>query len=164
MDRARAVFNDRLDGASPQDLARPSRDTRWSNEQLLFHMLFGYLITRALLVVMRLVSRLPVPLRRGFASLLDTAKRPFDTVNYWGSCAGAKVFGHRRMGMRFDRAIESLQRRLAADSEAELRRSMPYPSRWDPFFPDVMTRAGLYRYPIQHFDFHRKQLTLTRAP
>ncbi|MET9856811.1 hypothetical protein ABZY57_28240 [Streptomyces sp. NPDC006450] len=32
--------------------------------------------------------------------------------------------------------------------------------RRDPFFKDFMTLADLYRYPTQHFDFHRRQLTL----
>ncbi len=34
------------------------------------------------------------------------------------------------------------------------------PVRWDPFFQDFMTLADIYRYPTQHFDFHRPQLTL----
>ncbi|WP_405669467.1 hypothetical protein [Streptomyces sp. NBC_00055] len=38
---------------------------------------------------------------------------------------------------------------------------MRHPTRWDPLFRDVMTVADLYRYPTQHFDFHRAQLTLT---
>ncbi|MFF3336201.1 hypothetical protein ACFYWX_42905 [Streptomyces sp. NPDC002888] len=37
---------------------------------------------------------------------------------------------------------------------------MHYPTRWDPFFRDVMTIADLYRYPTRHFGFHRRQLTL----
>jgi hypothetical protein len=37
--------------ATPADLARRSTVTKWTNEQLLFHMLFGYLIVRALLPV-----------------------------------------------------------------------------------------------------------------
>ena len=38
---------------------------------------------------------------------------------------------------------------------------MHYPTRWDPFFTGYMTLADLYRYPTRHYDFHRRQLTLT---
>ena len=37
---------------------------------------------------------------------------------------------------------------------------MYYPTRWDPFFTGYMTLADLFRYPTQHYDFHRRQLTL----
>jgi hypothetical protein len=40
---------------------------------------------------------------------------------------------------------------------------MSYPVRWDPFFKEFMTVADIYHYPSQHFDFHRRQLTLTGA-
>jgi hypothetical protein len=38
---------------------------------------------------------------------------------------------------------------------------MYYPTTWDPFFTGYMTLAALYRYPTQHFNYHRQQLTLT---
>jgi hypothetical protein len=37
---------------------------------------------------------------------------------------------------------------------------MRFPTRWDPFFTDVMTLTDVYHYATQHFDFHRRQLTL----
>jgi hypothetical protein len=36
---------------------------------------------------------------------------------------------------------------------------MHYPTRWDPFFIDYMTLADVYRFPTQHFHFHRRQLS-----
>jgi hypothetical protein len=41
MDHARATFHQLLNGASSSSLQRRSSGTRWTNEQLLFHMLFG---------------------------------------------------------------------------------------------------------------------------
>jgi hypothetical protein len=38
---------------------------------------------------------------------------------------------------------------------------MHYPARWDPFFTAYMKLAGLYRYPARHYDFHRRQLTVS---
>jgi len=37
-----------VDGATTAELRMPSNGTRWSNDQLLLHMLFGYLVVRAL--------------------------------------------------------------------------------------------------------------------
>jgi hypothetical protein len=44
LERARIEFRELLDKASAASLRRRSSGTRWTNRQLLFHMLFGYLI------------------------------------------------------------------------------------------------------------------------
>ena len=51
MEQARRDFRDLLAQADSASLRRQSDGTRWTNQQLLFHMLFGYLIVRALLVL-----------------------------------------------------------------------------------------------------------------
>lgn len=160
LDHAADDFRQLLTGATPQDLRRASDGTRWNNEQLLFHMLFGFLIVRALLPLVGFVSRMPRAAQRGFIKPLNVAQRPFDTVNYWGAVIGAKVFNHKRMGRRLDRVIALLHRHLDADSPAVLRRTMPYPTSWDPFFTTQMSRTDLYHYAYQHYEFHRRQLTL----
>ncbi|WP_369141796.1 DinB family protein [Streptomyces sp. R44] len=157
---ARRTFHALLGGATPSDLARPTSGTRWTNQQLLWHMLFGYLVTRVLLVLVRGFGRLPRGASKSFARVLDAGTRPFDVINYLGPCGAVKVFGPRRMGTAFDWITGSLARRLAKESERDLARGMHYPVRWDPFFKDFMTVADLYRYPTRHFDFHQRQLTL----
>lgn len=159
-ERARQTFHRLLDAASESDLARPTHRTRWTNEQLLWHMLFGYLITLRLLVLARLFGRLPSGAGKAFARLLDAGTVPFDFINYLGPCGAVKFYGPRRMGAAFDRLIDRLHGKLAAESEAGLARGMHYPVRWDPFFKDFMTLADIYRYPTRHFDFHRTQLTM----
>src|SRR6478736_118834 len=47
--RAQDDFHRLVARATPEDLRRCSRGTRWSNRQLLFHMLFGYIIVRTLM-------------------------------------------------------------------------------------------------------------------
>jgi DinB superfamily len=160
MERARQTFHRLLDNATVADLRRPSSGTRWTNEQLLFHMLFGYLIVRALLVLARIFGRLPGGASTAFARLLDAVRTPFHVINYAGSCLGARIVPCSRMGGKFDRVIAALQHRLAREPDAALRRGMHYPTSWDPFFTSYMTVSGLYRYPTRHFDFHRRQLTL----
>ncbi|MGK5555360.1 DinB family protein [Actinomadura kijaniata] len=160
LELARADFHHLLRIATKSDLARPSDGTRWTNEQLLFHMLFGYMVVLTLLRLVRLFGRLPDGASRAWARLLNSGTRPFDVVNYLGSCAAATFYNHRRMGAKCDRVIAALHRRLDQEDTVSLARGMYYPVRWDPFFRDYMTLADLYRYPTRHFDFHRRQLTM----
>ncbi len=161
MEQARQTFHRLLDQATDAGLRRRSNGTKWTNEQLLFHMLFGYLVTRALLVLARIFGRLPNGASRAFARLLETAQKPFHLINYLGSCAGARIIPYSHMRNRFDRVITALQASLQSAHDAALRRGMCYPTTWDPFFTGYMTLADLYRYPTQHFNYHRQQLTLT---
>ncbi|MDR0344852.1 MAG: DinB family protein [Nocardiopsaceae bacterium] len=160
LERARTDFHHLLSTATKTDLTMPTDGTRWNNEQLLFHMLFGYMIALALLGLVRMFGRLPSSANRTYARLLNATARPFHVINYLGPCAAVHVYGHQRMGAKFDRVIASLQRHLSRETAAELARGMHYPARWDPFFKDYMTLADLYRYPTQHYDFHRRQLTI----
>ena len=160
MGQDRATFRRLLDSATDADLRRPSNGTKWTNQQLLFHMLFGYLIVRTLLLLTKLFGRLPDRFSRAFARLLDAMRRPFHVINYLGSRVGGRVFGPARMGRTLDRVIANLQGHLTRESPTALRRAMHYPTSWDPFFKDYMTLADLYCYPTQHFDHHRRQLSL----
>ena len=160
LERARIALHGLVEGASAEVLDRRSSGTRWTNEELLFHMVFGYMVVRRLLVLVRVFSRLPDRVGRGFAWVLDAATPVFHEINYLGSCAAATVFDRRRMGRHCDRVIAELQRSLSKESETNLRRSMAFPVRWDPFFTETMTLEQVYRYPGKHFDFHRAQLTL----
>ena len=67
------------------------------------------------------------------------------------------------MAAKLDGVLAALRRRLDTVSTADLTRGMYYPTRWDPFFTGCMTLTDLYRYPTQHCDFHRRQLTLPAA-
>ena len=161
LDRVQADFHRLLAQATPASLARRSNGTKWTNEQLLFHMLFGYLITRALLGVMAVFGRLPMGASRAYARVLNVLTGPFDVINYLGPCAAIHTYGHRRMAARLDRVLAALHRSVDTATTADLARGMHYPTRWDPFFTDYMTMADLYRYPTRHYDFHHRQLTLT---
>lgn len=151
-----------LAGTSSAQLRRPSDGTRWTNEELLFHMVFGYMVVRTLLPLVRVVSRLPPPVGSAFAAVLNAGTGLFDIVNYWGSCAAARFYNRRRMGRKLETTVNALSRRLERESKASLSRSMPFPDEWDPFFKPVMTLHDVYAYPTLHFDFHARQLNLRR--
>jgi hypothetical protein len=160
MEQATQDFHHLLAHATAADLRRPSDGTTWTNQQLLFHMLLGYLVVRALLPLARIFGHLPAGASQAFAWLLDSACRPFHLINYLGSCAGARIVPPTRMGGMLDRVIAALQRRLQQETDTALGQGMHYPTTWDPLFNGYMTLARLYRYPTRHYRHHRQQLTL----
>ena len=163
MDRVRDDYRDLLDTATVAELRKPTDGTKWNNEQMLFHMLFGYLLVRNLRILVWGFSRLPDDASRRFAALLNAGTRPFHAINYIGSLFGARALGYARMERLMDRVLSSLQASLRAQPERALDRGMHFPVGWDPYFTDCMTLRALYHYPTQHYDHHRQQLTLARA-
>ena len=160
MERVRRDFHELVDTADSYDLRLPSDGTRWTNGQLLFHMLFGYLVVRALLVLVRTFARLPDAVSRWFASVLEAGTRPFHVVNYVGSLGGRRVLGRRGMEHLMDRAVRGLTESLARESDDTLARGMHFPVAWDPYFAEWMSVLDVYHYATQHYDHHRRQLTL----
>lgn len=107
MERTRREFHRLVEGASTDELSNPSHGTRWTNEQLLFHMLFGFMVVRALLILVRMFGHLPNAASLAFSRILNFATVPFHFVNYIGSCGAALVFNRRRMGAKFDRTMDA---------------------------------------------------------
>jgi hypothetical protein len=112
-------------------LRRRSNGTRWTNRQLLFHMVFGYLVVRTLLPLVHALARLGHS--RGFAAALNAGRRPFHVINYLGSCGGGQLLTTRGMAALLDRTIEALQRNLAAEAGQSLALTMDFPTAWDPY-------------------------------
>jgi hypothetical protein len=162
LERARAIFHRLVAEATEDDLRRGTAGTRWTNGQMLFHMLLGYLVVLRLLPLVRLFGRLPPVFSRGFAGLLNAGTRPFHVVNYLGSCGGALVFHGPRLTAQLDRTLDALHHHLERETDQALRRRMDFPVGWDPFFSRGMSLLAVYHYGTQHFDFHRRQLTLDR--
>jgi hypothetical protein len=160
LEHARTEFHRILASMHDDDWDKPSIGTRWTNEELLYHIVFGYMVVQRLLILVRVFGLLPDGVSRTFARILNAATTPFNVINYYGSRLGARVYNRRRMSTRLDRVIDSLQRSLAREPDGNLDRGMHFPTRWDPFFTDYMTLADVYRYPNQHFDFHKKQLSV----
>jgi hypothetical protein len=68
MKRALADFREFVASASAHNLRQVSHGTRWTNRQLLFHMVLGYVVVRTLLPLVRILGRLGHS--RGFAATL----------------------------------------------------------------------------------------------
>ena len=163
LDRVTADFHRLLDSATGAELGMSTKGTRWTNKQLLFHMLFGFILVRALLPLVKGFGRLPLATSRTFAAILNAGTRPFHVVNYLSALPGGAVLGRRAMERLMDSTLRHLRRRLARESERTLGLAMHFPIGWDPYFKDVMTVGDVYHYPTKHYEHHRRQLTTRRA-
>jgi hypothetical protein len=84
----RETFHAILASSTAGELRRMSNGTRWNNQGLLFHMLFGYMVVVVLLRMIKVLGLLPRPTTKPFALLLNASTRPFNAINYWGSRLG----------------------------------------------------------------------------
>ena len=160
LERVRLDLHRLVERATTSDLRSRTNGTKWTNGQMLWHMVFGYLIVYRLLPGVRLFGRLPDRYSRRFAAALNASTRPFHVINYLGGCSGELVFHGPRLTRLLDWIVSKLHRRLDSETEESLARQMHFPVDWDPFFADTMTVADVYHYGTQHYDFHRAQLTL----
>ena len=160
LEHARQTFHEIVRASPTEVLRRRSDGTKWTNEQLLFHMLLGYLVVRSLLPLVRFLGRRPPGVGRRFAAVLNAGTRPFHVVNYLGACGGASVLHDRRLLAQVDRTIAALHRQLDRETDGTLALRMHFPTGWDPYFTDTMSVLDVYHYGTLHFDHHRRQLTL----
>src|SRR6478752_5031932 len=126
IDRVRTDYRDLVDTATVAELRNPTDGTKWNNEQLLFHMLFGYLLVRNLRVLVWAFSRLPEGASRTFAATLDAGTRPFHAINYVGSLFGGRVVGLVGMERLMERVLDSLQATLREASDESLDLGMHF--------------------------------------
>ena len=164
LERVRQGFARHIADMTAADLSQASNGTKWTNRQLLFHMLFGYVIVRRLIWMVKLLSYLPNVATKPFAAMLNSAAKPFNWVNYIGPVGAARIISPARMQHWLDGLTVWLEKDLNRQDSKSLGRGMYYPTKWDPYFKRHMTLADLYRYPTQHFDHHDRQLSDPQLP
>jgi hypothetical protein len=156
-----ADFREIIQNANAHELELPSAGTRWTNRQLLFHLVLGQNIALSGIPLFGLFSRLPPSASHKWSRLLDACAGPYNWVNWAGSAAAGRVLkpqGMVRMMDRTTRTIVSWHDR--ADDEA-LCRGMTMPASWDPYFRPWMDRRAIIEWAPKHYRHHRAQLTLT---
>jgi hypothetical protein len=158
LEQALADFRSMVESATRADLRRRSNGTRWTNRQLLFHMVLGYGVVRTLMPMVHVLGRRGWS--RRFAATLDAAAGPFHLVNYVGSAVAGQVLPPSTTVALLARTVSALQRRLATEDPDSLDLTMHFPTRWDPYFEARMSVADVYCYPTRHFEHHRRQLSL----
>jgi hypothetical protein len=151
-----------LGSARVDELDAPSVGTRWTNRQLLFHMLLGQHITRMVIVIMGGFSRLPPGASKGFSCVLAAATRTYNELNWFGGVVGGHISSVASMRRQMDRVTCTILNWYDhADTQA-LQREMTVPASWDPYFTPWMDRADLLQWAPRHYRHHRGQLSLVQ--
>ena len=80
-------------------------------------------------------------------------------INFLGSWGGSQVLPIAAMIKLMDRTVRA-PGNLSVETDQNLMLTMHFPTSWDPYFGDTMSVFEVYHYGTQHFDHHRKQLTV----
>jgi hypothetical protein len=156
---SRCRFHALVDSLSQEEWDAPSRNPAWTNGQLVYHALFGFVLVPSLFWMIRFWSTLPDGYSRRFAQALDFTTPLFNRVNAIGPRAQARLFGRRRACAIFDWIYRSILRKVDSLHGERWGRGMHYPRRWDPTFGDFMTFEALFGYPSEHFAHHLRHLS-----
>jgi hypothetical protein len=158
LEASRSEFHQLLDSMPKEAWAGPSRNPGWTNGQLLFHIALGFFLVVPLVRIMRIFAALPPRWSKLFASLLNLGTPLFNRLNAIGPRFGARLYGRRALGAKFDQVFVLLLDRVASIRPEEWSRGMHYPVRWEPRFSDFMTFEMLFHYPTVHFRHHAAQI------
>jgi hypothetical protein len=158
LEASRLVFHLLLDSLSDDELRKASTNPAWTNQQILFHMVFGFFLLPSLILIVLLFSRLPSASSQRFAALLNRLVRPFNAINALGPQGGGRIITRRGLRQGFDWVHALIVKWVQALPEAALQQGMYYPAQWDPLFRDYMTLAEILRFPMIHFYFHIDQI------
>jgi DinB superfamily len=151
-------FHTLIGSLSEEAWTQPSHNSGWTNSQVLFHILLGFILVRPLALLLILFGHLPAVCSKVFAAILNLATPLFDQVNAIGPRMGARWLGRAGIIRKFDRVYDGLFMQLDSFEPRHWKLTMCYPTRWDPRFQTEMRLEDVFRFPIAHLRHHRAQL------
>ena len=158
LNTAHQEFHEMAGAISERAWAEPSHNPGWTNGQLLFHVLLGFVLVPPLAWLLVLFGHLPRGCSRTFSAILNLSTPVFNRINAIGPRAGARILGKAGILRHFDRVHARILARLQRTHSRDWALTMHYPTRWDPRFRTDMRLADLFRYPIDHLRHHRSQM------
>jgi DinB superfamily len=158
LEAARQEFYDMVASISEPWWAKPSHNPGWTNGQVLFHVLLGFILVPPLAGLLVFFGHLPAVCSRIFAAILNFSTPLFNRINAVGPRAGARLLGRAGLISKFDQVHGTILKRLERVRQGDWSLAMHYPTRWDPLFKAPMHLEDLFRYPVDHLRQHRHQL------
>jgi hypothetical protein len=155
---ARQEFHEMASSLSEHAWTEPSRNPGWTNGQILFHILLGFILVLPLASLLVFFGHLPRVFSRVFAGILNLSSPLFNRINASGPRAGARLLGKAGVLRKFDKVHGAVLARFDRIRPRDWTLTMHYPTRWDPRFRADMRLADLFRYPVDHMRHHRAQL------
>lgn len=158
LDAVRDEFHAMVASISEREWNEPSQNPGWTNGQIVFHILLGFILVLPLARLLVFFGRLPALCSRIFARILDLSTPLFNRINAMGPRAGARLLGRAGIKSKFDQVHGAILALLDRARPGDWATAMSYPTRWDPRFQARMDLAALLRYPVDHLRHHRDQL------
>jgi hypothetical protein len=137
-----------------------SHNPGWVNGEILFHMVFGFILLITLIPMVRLWSYLPGGFSKVFAAILNASTGIFNVINGAGPRLAGRVLNPVSLGRLADFVYAQNSRMIQRIKADDWQRGMYFPYRWDSMFSEYMTIEQVFRYVVTHFNFHRGQLAL----
>ena len=162
LETAQQEFHEMMAMVPNEAWTAPSKNPGWTNGQLLFHILLGFILVRPLASLLVFSGHLPGSWSRVFAGLLDWSTPLFHRINAIGPRAAARILGRRGVARKFDQVHRGVLALLERVQPRQWALAMHYPVRWDPRFRQDMGLEDLFRYPVSHLRHHRSQLRTTK--
>jgi hypothetical protein len=151
-------FHALIDSLPEHGWTAPSHNPGWTNGQLLFHILLGFILVGPLASLLMVFGHLPRVCSKVFAGSLNFSTPLFNRLNAIGPRVGARLLGREGVLRTFDQVHGAIITRLDHLQPSHWALTMHYPTRWDPRFQREMRFEDLFRYPIDHLHHHSQQL------
>jgi hypothetical protein len=141
---AHEQFHAMADAVSEQSWNEPSNNRGWTNGQLLFHILLGFILVPLLARLLIFAGHLPRVYSRSFSGVLNFSTPLFNRVNAVGPRVAARILGREGTIRKFDRVHAQTIARLERIRPSEWSLTMHFPTRWDPRFREDMRLENLF--------------------
>jgi hypothetical protein len=122
---------------SEREWTEPSQNPGWTNGQIVFHILLGFILVMPLTRLLVFFGRLPALCSRIFAGILNLSTPLFNRINAMGPRAGARLLGRG--------SSPSSIRSMAPFSRGSIERALPIGQRQCTIRP-VGTRASKHAW------------------
>jgi len=161
LEDVRSEFHAMVASISEDQWTQPSQNRGWTNGQVVFHILLGFILVLPLIRLLVFFDLLPELCSRIFAGVLNLSTPVFNRINAIGPRAGARLLGRAGIITKFDQVHGAILARLDQARPGDWEATMHHPNRWDPRFQTRMNLAALLRYPVDHLRHHQRQLRTT---
>ena len=161
LEAVRGEFHAMAASISEREWTEPSQNPGWTNGEIVFHILLGFILVVPLARLLVFFDHLPALCSRIFSEILNLSTPIFNRFNAMGPRAGARLLGRAGIITKFDQVHDAILSQLDRARPSDWAAAMNYPTRWDPRFQTRMDLAALLRYPVDHLRHHRDQLRAT---
>ena len=131
LEAARREFHDMAASISEPLWAKPSHNPGWTNGQLLFHVLLGFILVLPLAGILVFFGHLPAACSRIFAAILNFSTPLFNRINAAGLALEPGRLAGRASSASSTKCMTPFSNGSSLCARATGALTMHYPTRWD---------------------------------